>query len=368
MAESRSRIRLARRPHGQAGHALLSALIATALLLPLGAFAVLQARLDFLVQHHTRAASEALAIAEAGLEQALADFARDPRFERLTRGPDGQAGTGDDGVYPFASEPPAFFPAAPRRYEVRVAALAADRVEIVSRGYGVLGSVRGVAAAVLRATVPVLPGAVATDAPRPDLLLGPDLHVAGAAGDGEHPDVPALAVQDSAVATQLAARLTAEEKGRLTGPGGPPSIGVAPVPDLGRLFDAARDWPGATTLIGEARGSLGTGVFTATGTLRLDEVGGSGLLLVDGPLEVTGPLTFDGLIAVRGDVRIAAEAELALTGALLQGAPGGTLLLRGSGWIRYDARIAERLASDFPGLLPVRARVTGWRELPEPGR
>src|SRR5512139_249660 len=87
------------------GHALLTALVATALLLPLGAFAVLQARLDFLVQHYTRAASEAFAVAESGLEHARADLARDPRFERLLAGPDRRAGTADDGEYPFAQPP-----------------------------------------------------------------------------------------------------------------------------------------------------------------------------------------------------------------------------------------------------------------------
>lgn len=347
------------------GHALLGALIATALLLPLGGFAVMQARLDFLVQHHTRAAAEALAIAEAGLEHALADLVRDPRFERLTLGPDGQAGTGDDGAYPFVLAPPAWFPAAPARYEVRVATLAADRVEIVSRGYGALGSARGVAAAVLRGAVPYLPGAVATAATTPDLLLGAGLHLAGAAGDGAHPDVPALAAGSGEVVEQLGRRLTAAEQRRITGPGGPPSIGVAAIPDLAPLFERARGRRDVQMLAGVTSGALGDGVFIATGALRASDLSGSGVLLVDGPLELTGTLAFEGLIAVRGDVRADADGAITLVGALLQGPPGEALLLRSAGRIAYDQRVAERLAEAFPGLLPVRARVTGWRELPD---
>lgn len=349
------------------GHALITALIATALLLPLGAFAVMQARLDFLVQHHTRAASEALAIAEAGLEQALADCARDPRFDRLSLGPDGRAGTGDDGQYPFAIPPPAFFPAAPYRYEVRVAALSADRLEIHARGYGVLGSVRGVAAAVLRAPVPYLPGALASDAAPLDLLLGPDLHVTGADGDAAHPAVPAVAVRGGEIVDQLLAQLDAAAQARLTGPGGPPSLRAAALPEVATLLDGAARRAETRTLGGEVSGALGDGLFVAAGALRLHEVSGSGILLVDGPLELSGTLTFEGLIAVRGDVRAAADSHLALAGTLLQSTPGRALLLRGSGRIVYDPRVADRLAAAWPGLLPARARVTGWRELPEPG-
>lgn len=354
-----------RRRLGQEGHALLTALIATALLLPLGAFAVMQARLDFLIAHHTRAASETFAVAEAGLDHALADLARAPRFERLLAGPDRRAGTGDDGEYPFAQPPPAWFPAAPFRYEVRVAARAADRVEIESRGYGPLGALRGVAAAVERSPLPYLPAALASEGEPLDLLFGAGWRIDGAAGVDGAPDVPALAVASGAVAEQLAGQLTAGEAARLRGPGGTPSLGVAPLPDVAALLAAAARRADAQAVPADAGGALGDGLFLAGAGLRLRDASGSGILLVDGPLTIDGPLSFDGIIAATGGIAVDEGATVTLRGVLLQGRPGGPLLLRGDGHLSYDQRIVDRLAARYAGLLPNRARVTGWRELPD---
>ncbi|MDX2166980.1 MAG: hypothetical protein SF182_07955, partial [Deltaproteobacteria bacterium] len=135
------------------------------MLLPLGAFAVMQARLDALIAQRTRLAAVTLAVAESGLEHALADLTADPRFVRLTLGPDGRAGTADDGEYPFALAPGSW-PAAPYRYEVRVVTGSADRAEIVSRGFGPFGALRGVAASVQRGSTPQLAAALAAEAPR----------------------------------------------------------------------------------------------------------------------------------------------------------------------------------------------------------
>lgn len=339
------------------GHALITALIATALLLPLGAFAVMQARLDFLVQHHARAASETFAVAESGLEHALADLARDPSFERLLIGPDRRAGTADDGEYPFAQPPPAFFPAPPWRYDVRVAAQAADRVEIVARGYGALGSVRGVAAAVRRTALPYLPGALATAADAPDLLLGAGWRIDGSAG------VPALAVASDEAATRLRGGLDADARRRIVAPAGTPDIGVAALPDLAALLAAAARRGDLRRLGGEISGALGDGIFLAPTGSSLRDASGSGILLVDGPLEIAGAFEFDGLVATTAGLTAAADATVRIAGAVLQGPRGGALALRGSGRIAFDDGIAERLAARYPGLLPSRARVVGWREL-----
>ena len=350
---------------GQEGHAILTALIATALLLPLGAFAVMQARLDFLIAHHTRAASETFAVAEAGLDRALADLARAPRFERLLAGPDRRVGTGDDGEYPFAEPPPAWFPAAPFRYEVRVAVRGADRVEIEARGHGPLGAVRGVAAAVERSPLPYVPAALASAGEPLDLLFGPGWRIDGAAGVDGAPDVPALAVASGAVAEQLAARLAPGDASRLRGPGGEPSLGIAPLPDLAALLAAAARHGDVQALPADAGGALGDGLFMAGAGLRLRDASGSGILLVDGPLAIDGRFAFDGIVAATGGITVGDGAAVALNGALLQGQPGGALLLRGDGQLIYDQRIIDRLAARYAGLLPSRARITGWRELPD---
>lgn len=341
----------------QRGHALITALIATALLLPLGAFAVLQARLDFLIQHYTRAASEAFAIAESGLEHALADLARDPRFERLTAGPDSRAGTADDGEYPFLQSPPSFFPAAPFRYDVRVAVQAADRVEIVSRGYGVLGSVRGVAAAVRRSPLPYVPAALASAAAAVDLRLDAGWRITGGVG------VPAVAVADDQTADRLRGGLDTASRSRLTAGAGAPAIGVGAIPDLAVLLGAAARRPELRALAAEVEGAIGDGLFLAAAGARLHDVSGSGVLLVDGALDITGAFRFDGLVVVTGSIATGSDASVHLAGALLQGPRSGVVTLRGTGAIVYDAAVTDRLAQAYPGLLPSRARIVAWREL-----
>ncbi|MGD9765803.1 MAG: hypothetical protein AB7V27_19075 [Candidatus Binatia bacterium] len=345
----------------ESGHALLAALIATAMLLPLGAFAVMQARLDFLLQHHTRAAAESLAVAESGLAHALADLATEPRFERLLSGPDQRPGNADDGQYPFRSAPPEFFPAAPYRYEVRVAGLTSDRAEIVARGFGRLGAMRAVVAAVERSPFSHLPGALASAAPAVDLLLARDWRIEGSPAA----EVPAMAVRSEAVAAQLRDRLTAEEGARLTGPGGRPSLIPAGIPDVGALLEQARRRGEAQSLRAEVDGAVGDGLFVRNGSLHLLNASGSGILLIDGALEITGSCEFHGVILVAGDLRVAPDAEVAIAGAVVQGAGGGALVLRGRGRIGYDAEVVERVGAAHPGLLPARARVTGWRELPD---
>jgi hypothetical protein len=102
--------RAARRLAAHDGHALLTTMMAAASSVPLAAFTAMQARLDWMVQNHTRIALQTFTVADSGLEHALADIEADPRFDRLLDGPDRQAGTGDDGEYPFLQPPPRVLP------------------------------------------------------------------------------------------------------------------------------------------------------------------------------------------------------------------------------------------------------------------
>ncbi|MEO8601830.1 MAG: hypothetical protein ABI629_04570 [bacterium] len=352
-----------RRLCAQRGQALISVLLTTSALLPLGAFAVMQARLDALIAQRTRVAAETLAVAESGLEHALAELQRDARFERLLRGPDGRAGSADDGEFPFTTPPPAVFPAAPYRYDVRAAGLDAEHVELTARGFGPLGSVRAVAAVVQRAAVPYFAAALATDAAAPRLELGDGWRIEGAAGDDSRPDVAALALHDDAAASAVLAALPAASRARLVGPGGTPSLRAATVPSVAALLAEARQHADVRSVAGTFSGALGDGLFVCNGALHLSDASGSGILLVDGPLTIDGNVTFAGLIVVAGDVRVDSGATVGLDGGLLQGSAGGVLQLRGSGVLRYDARIAAQLGASYPSLLPRAARVTAWREL-----
>lgn len=342
-------------------------MIAAACLAPLAAFAAMQARLDAMVQHYTRAALETFVVAESGLEHALGDFAADPRFERLLVGPDRQAGTADDGEYPFRQAPPEFFPRPPFRYQVRVAALRPDVLAISARGTGPLNATRVVVATVQRTTAPFVAGALALAARDVGFTLGSSFAVSGAAPGPDDPGLPALAVDGADAAAGLVARLPPDAAARLVGRGGSPSIAGTSLPDADTLAAAAAGRAGAQRLNGEAHGALGDGLFVSPTSLRLSDVSGSGVLVTLGGLDLSGTTSFSGLIIALGDVRADLDSSATIDGAVLVGATGSVVSLRGSGSITYDARTIARVDASLPGLLPRKALVTGWREEPEAG-
>jgi hypothetical protein len=346
----------------QSGHALLTTMIAAACLMPLGAFAAMQARLDFLVQHHTRAALETFVVAESGLEHALADLALDPCFDRLLLGPDRRAGTADDGTYPFAHPPPAWFPAAPFHYQVRVTPQGPAALELVASGFGPLNASRVVAATVVRDPSPYVPGALALAAGNAALALGPDFRISGTAASASDAGVPAIAVDSAAAAAALAAALPPGAGTQLVGRGGTPSIADAALASAETLAAAAVQQPVARGLTSDVQGSLGDGLFVSPASLHLTDASGSGILVVAGTLELSGVTSFSGLIVALGAVRLDVGSRAAIDGAVLVGRGGALVSLAGAGHIAYDARIVAGVDTAFPGLLPRRARVTGWHE------
>jgi hypothetical protein len=350
---------------GEQGHALLTTMLAAACLLPLGAFAAMQARLDALVQHHTRIGLETFTVAESGLEHALADLGADPRFDRLLAGPDGQAGTGDDGEYPFSQPPPEFFPRAPFRYQVRVAPHGTDVLEITACGFGPLAATRAVVATVVRSALPYVPAALGLAARDPTVLLGGEFRVNGVESNPDDPGLPAVVVDDADAAAALAARLPPDAAARLTGSGGSPSIAGAHIPSCDALAGLAARRAEARPLGSEVSGALGDGLFVSSASVRLADVSGSGVLVVGGSLELSGASTFSGLIVALGDVRLDLGSSLAVEGALLVGNQGALVALRGAGHVTYDQRVIDRIDAAFTGLLPRRARVTGWHEQPD---
>jgi hypothetical protein len=342
----------------EAGYALLTVLIAIAALTPLAAFAVLQARVDALVQQETRRAIEAFRVAESGLEHAVADLAAEPSFDRLGAGPDRRRGTGDDGEYPFARQPPEFFPLPPFRYMVRVVPAGTDRVDLVAWGFGSGTAMHAVGVSVIRDARPYVPAAVSAGAPVVDLQLGLEFRLVGDSAAG----MAAIAVGSEDTAADLRARLAPDVAARLIGRGGPPSIAPAKLPELAAFFDAALRRSDARIVAGTLQGDIGHGLFVSAGSLRLADVSGDGIVVVGGSLEIGGTSTFSGVVVALGDVSLDGGGQTTVTGAVLS---DRALLLRGSGEFRYDAGIVDRVGTEFSGLLPRGLRIGGWREWPE---
>lgn len=121
------------------GVALASVLMAMTLLLPLGALAVLQARIGLLTQQSLRGDVEALHAAEAGLACAYSRLDPSMDFAWLTWGPDGKVGTADDGTPPMALPCIAGFATA-----VRIETGDAGTVVLVATGLSSRGATRAI--------------------------------------------------------------------------------------------------------------------------------------------------------------------------------------------------------------------------------
>jgi hypothetical protein len=344
----------------QTGNALITVLIMLAALTPLGAFAVMQARLDVMVQHHVREAAAAFYAAEAGLEHALADLRLDPSFERLVGGPDGVPGTGDDMEFPFRGMSGVLPIGQGYRYDLRVEPRSATRIEVIATSSGPTTATHAVIASIARDRA-LLPGAIATAANVVRLDLGDSFQVSGVDHAGRDPAQPALALGDEAVARATCAQLSSDTSPRLRGAGSAPSVAARTVPPVESVAGALA--ANRTATVGPVvNGNLGSGVTVSDGTLDVGTAAGSGVFIINGNLRVTGELLFTGLLIALGDVVFDSGSVVQLTGGLLQGRGNGVLALLGDGEIAYDSRVIDQIDRDFPGVLPHRAWVTGWRD------
>jgi hypothetical protein len=339
MTDARAQHRLL----GQNGAALLVTLTALALLSAIAALAVVQARSDFLIHHHTRDGLTAFTIAEAGLALAMADLERDARFSRLANATDGH--------FPFSSPPPSYFPREPLRFEVGVVQRDSDQVDIVSQSFGAGRASARVAVTVRRGSDPFLPAALHTRAAPPSILLGDRFRIDG----GNR--VPGIAVADPAAARALAETLDAAILERIDGE---PPIGSSDSAATANLADRAA--ASGRPLPGEISGALGRELFFAPSALSIDAADAAGILVVDGDLSIASSFRFEGVIVVGGDLLFADDSDVQIRGAVLQRTPGRALHLRGRGAIQYDASVLRALDGDFAGLLERRASVLGWRD------
>jgi hypothetical protein len=351
----------ARRLRSQSGNALVTVLIMIGTLTPLGAFAVMQARLDLVAHERIRAAVEAFYAAESGLEAALFDLNQSPELERLRNGPDGAAGTADDHLFPFRVPPPSPAADPTQRYQVRVEPLDGDTFDVIAEGFAFGNASHGLAARV-KGGAPFVPGAICAGASAVTVVAGEDLNVSGfdrAGRDGAQPAL-ALASEDAAAAARSALANAAD---RWRGSGGAPSVEVRDALDVEALAAAFENEAGAAGIGAAPSGPLGSGILVSAGSVEVAEASGAGALIVNGNLRVTGELTFSGLVLVLGDVRLEAGSTVHIDGALLQGPGRGLLELLAGGEVSYDSRAIDAVESLLPGRLPRRAIVVGWRDL-----
>jgi len=359
------------------GSALVAVMGLTALLLPLGAFVALQARMDLLMQRNLCAEIEAFYVAEAGLEHAVAEIQPGTSFDALLAGPDRLRGTPDDGGFPFSEGSPSPFPTLPLRYDVRVAQRQDGWLDVTSSGNGRNGAVKVVGAIVKRSPLPYTPAALyieddaAVDLGAADLMVsGNDHRGADAASvpSAAPPVIPALATSRADAEPELR-RLLAGSAARLVGAGESPSI-VATVPlDVQALVSAGAQNPAriavASTVATAVFGSADAPRIAVADDLEVTEqLSGAGLLIVRGMLHVTGSLSFSGLVVALGGIICESSSSVYVTGALWRGAsPDPRLYLAGHGAIAYSSAALTAADMAFPGLLPHAVAVAGWQEV-----
>jgi len=353
------------RRHGdERGVALVAVMGILLVLLPLGAFAVVQCRLQHLLTGSARADVEGLYAAEAALAEAVAAVPPGRGVEGLLAGPDRQAGTRDDGTFPFstgAGEPgPSAATVAVRRVD--------DAVVRIAVALPLPGGRRArVEALVTRAAAPFTPATVHVEGdwwgertPGDVKLDGADHRLGDAPGTPTGPAPP---------------RPTVSGTGPTNDGGGGPGGGVgATAPALpldlpAVLRDLMREpaavWPPVPF---DGTGAFGTADLPQLTVLRgdvdvLERVEGGGVLVVDGSLHVRGTLKFAGLVVARGGFHLDPGATVEVAGAVWTGVAGAGVELRGSGHIVYSSEALLRADALVAGRLPRAAVVVGWREV-----
>jgi hypothetical protein len=365
----------------QRGTALVSTLGVAMILLPLGAFVVLQCRMDVFIQRNMRAEIEAFYVADAGLEHAVAEISPAQSFDDLLVGPDGIAATGDDGVFPFAEGAPPDFPFAPFRYAVRVSKGADGVLHLVSQGSGLHGATKVVEALLTRSPQVFTPAGLYAEGDATNLDMGSAGFLLSGfdhrstdlleTATGTAAAVPALGSAEVNTATVLGQRLASAAAQRLLGAGGTPSLATTPALDVAAYAArvdgrSERVRLSAATLTGPV--VLGTAsapqISIVDGDVDISSpLTGNGILVIQGALHVTGTIVFSGLVLAMGSVVFEAASSVTVMGALWRGAAGPERVdLLGSGGIVYSSAALAGVDAAFPGLLPHAAVLAGWQE------
>jgi hypothetical protein len=356
---------------------MVAALGFTLLLLPLGAFVALQARMDLLIQRNLRAEIEVFYVAEAGLEHAVAEIAPGTSFDAILAGPDRALGTADDGVFPFSEGPPAPFPTASFHYDVHITQRRAGVLDLISSSGGRTGATKVISAILTRSRLPFTPAAFYIDDASAFDLGSSDFMLSGldhritdrpTAPTGVAAAVPALATSRTAIEAQLRQRLI-DNSGHLVGAGESPSIATTPTVDVQSLVSACAQRPHVSVAPAAVSMALGTvdapQIAIAANDLEVTgQLTGAGILVVRGTLRVTGNFAFTGLIVALGGIVFEPSSMVQVAGAFWRAASHDPRVhLDGHGAVAYSSAALAAVDDAFPGLLPHPVVIAGWQEM-----
>jgi len=189
----------------------------------------------------------------------------------------------------------------------------------------------------------------------------------GADVDPEAPDLPGLAAP--AMPTELDGWVAAEGPHVATSPRTPAPVKapLPPLPELATRAEAAGP-AGAEVLVSQGTPPSPPVLALVRGDLVISDARqGSGLLLVEGALDIRGSLDFTGLVVAAGGLRIAEGAALGVAGALWLGHPGASgapvAPMAVAGRLALRQSRAAIVAADGLLALPRRAVLRGLRDV-----
>jgi hypothetical protein len=323
------------------GVALPASLVVLLVGLVVGAAVAEVARTELMLARSRRALMRGLAAADACLARVASAFPAGWDFAPTLLGPDATGGTADDGVV-----------TAPSGCAARLQPGAGGAVRpFLDVTATVLDGRRRLRALVARAEPPSPAVVWAASAAALGVVSG-RLLIDGV--DPARPDLPplaAIATPDDPAAVD--AWIAATSGVAIPSPTRHPEF--APVPVLTAM--AARFAAlGAPTAFAPDVAPPAPSLHAVPGDLVVATAGfGTGLLYVDGRLDIRADFAFNGVVVARGGLSVASGATLTVSGSLWVGAPAFDV--RGDAIVRHDRAALD--AADGLDRLPRRAIVVG---------
>lgn len=348
------------------GAAMVTTLAATTMILALATAGLLLARSDLILFQNQRDGMVTSFRAHGAAVQVADGLAAGYGFDTFLVGPDGLPETGDDGTFSI----PLLMPGCTVTIEDDRADPTADpfsdgnsRIHVVARCSGPRGARRHVEAIIGREGKPFVPAALYLE--RPDMEAAARVTVDGA--DHRYHDPPGAA-SGSAGPVPAAASPALDEPWLLPSgvvDGRENQVSAVPAQEIDVQAFADRTLALGPPLSSSLpQGAVMAQFAHARGDIRVASAdAGSGLLLVDGQLEIEAPFEFAGVLIVGGTLRIADSGSLTVRGWLWVQGNGPGLLISAAGPLTVLYSQDAVATADGIFSLPRRARLLTEREV-----
>lgn len=360
------------------GIALIVVLLTMTLLLGLIGGALFFTQIDLSVTSNLKTGTQALYIAEAGLNHAITIIPPGGNF------PIPPSGLPLTGTFPPGSIT-SYTVTAANDSEADPNIDANQTIILTAVGSGKDGASRSIKAYVGRAPVFIPPGgiyapgaAIRTDFDGGNFLVsGNDTNPDGTAGP--NPAVPGISTSTDGVRDTITNSLVSgDHQNQVVGLGIFPSVQTSNVTlDPNQIANDLLTYPHTTLEGGNYTGHSTFGTEAApqitniVGDISIEgSASGFGVLIVDGTLTLWGSMEFQGLIIARGPIEVGNSANAEIRGAIMLKTAtvsdsGDELRIAGSASIYYSSQAIQMVKNLWGPALPKKAILLSWLEQSE---